>query len=181
MDWKWLFIYPEQNIATINYLQIPSNTPIDFNITSDAPMNSFWIPQLGGQIYAMPGMSTQLHLLASGNGTYNGVSANISGQGFAGMTFTARSTSAQSFNNWADSVEQSNNKLSLEEYNRISKPSENNPIVYYANTDPSLYNNIIYKYLVPTTGAANPDNGNRTQTIPNIQQLQSEGMQGMSM
>ncbi len=181
MNWKWLFIYPDQKIATINYFQIPNNTPIDFNITSDAPMNSFWIPQLGGQIYAMPGMSTQLHLLASGNGTYNGVSANISGNGFAGMTFTARSTSAESFNNWADSIQHSNNKLSLAEYNKISIPSENNPIVYYATTDQDLYNNIVYKYLVPTTAAANPDKSNRTQSIPNIQQLQTEGMQGMSM
>src|SRR5665213_829593 len=87
LDWKWLFIYPEEGIATVNMLEIPENSPIHFEITADAPMNSFWIPSLGGQIMAMPGMTTQLNLLASSIGTFNGVSANISGAGFAGMAF----------------------------------------------------------------------------------------------
>jgi cytochrome o ubiquinol oxidase subunit 2 len=87
LQWKWLFIYPEQNVATVNYVQIPVNRPVTFTITSDAPMNSLWIPQLGGQIYAMSGMSTQLHLIANHAGSYNGSSANISGEGFAGMRF----------------------------------------------------------------------------------------------
>jgi cytochrome o ubiquinol oxidase subunit 2 len=83
LRWKWLFIYPEQKIATVNFFQFPEKTPINFEITSDAPMNSFWLPELGGQIYAMPGMSTKLHLIADTEGSYRGSSANISGTGFS--------------------------------------------------------------------------------------------------
>jgi cytochrome o ubiquinol oxidase subunit 2 len=90
MQWKWLFIYPEENVASIGEFAMPTDTPVNFTITSDAPMNSFWIPQLGGQIYAMSGMSTKLHLNAHEPGEYRGVSANLSGEGHADMTFTAR-------------------------------------------------------------------------------------------
>ena len=83
LEWKWLFIYPEENIATVNYVRMPVNKPVRFEITADAPMNSFWIPQLGGQIYAMTGMVTQLHLEATEEGKFNGLSANYSGDGFA--------------------------------------------------------------------------------------------------
>ncbi|HEY5806112.1 MAG TPA: ubiquinol oxidase subunit II, partial [Candidatus Saccharimonadales bacterium] len=100
LEWKWLFIYPEQNIATVNYFQIPENTPINFEITSDAPMNSFWIPQLGSQIYAMPGMTTTLNLIADEPGKYNGASANISGAGFASMRFVAEAVPRADFDNW---------------------------------------------------------------------------------
>ena len=79
LNWKWLFIYPDQGIATVNYLNIPKDTPINFTITSDAPMNSFWIPALAGQVYSMTGMSTKLHVMANDVGTFNGASANISG------------------------------------------------------------------------------------------------------
>ena len=88
LEWKWLFIYPEQNIATVNVVYIPVNRPIEFQITADAPMNSFWIPELGGQIYAMTGMSTELNLIANQTGTFTGRSANYSGEGFARMSFT---------------------------------------------------------------------------------------------
>jgi len=89
LQWKWLFIYPEHKIALLNYLQFPENTPLNFEITSDAPMNSFWIPALGGQIYAMPGMVTRLHLQALESGEFRGSSANLSGTGFAAMHFLA--------------------------------------------------------------------------------------------
>ena len=100
LDWKWLFIYPEQGIATVNFVQFPEKTPVNFEITSDAPMNSFWIPQLGGQIYAMPAMRSKLHLIATEPGSFRGVSANISGRGFAGMRFTAKSSSDEEFDQW---------------------------------------------------------------------------------
>ena len=103
LHWKWLFIYPEQGIATVNFVQFPEKTPINFEITSDAPMNSFWIPQLGGQIYAMPAMRSKLHLIANEIGSFRGVSANISGKGFAGMTFTAKSSSEEDFDAWVQS------------------------------------------------------------------------------
>jgi len=152
LDWKWLFIYPEQNIATVNMVQFPKNTPVDFEITSDSVMNSFWIPQLGGQIYSMPGMSTQLHLMASQYGSFNGLSANISGAGFAGMEFTAKSTSDQSFNSWTHKVQDSQHKLTMTAYNTLLKPSEYNQVAYYSSPQTNLYDTIIDKYAGPGTG-----------------------------
>jgi cytochrome o ubiquinol oxidase subunit 2 len=149
LDWKWLFIYPQQHIASVNFLQFPKNTPVNFNITADAPMNSFWIPQLGGQIYAMPGMNTQLHLLASSNGDYYGSSANISGDGFAGMHFVARASSTTDFKQWVNSVKQSSQVLSQTSYGKLSAASTNNQVAYYSDNDPELYDKIILKYIAP--------------------------------
>src|SRR5690606_5831612 len=104
LQWKWLFLYPEQRIASVNYFCFPKDTSIRFEITSDAPMNSFWIPQLGGQVYAMSGMRSKLYLIANEEGEYRGSSANLSGKGFASMTFTARSSSNEYFDDWVRSV-----------------------------------------------------------------------------
>ena len=156
LDWKWLFIYPEQNIATVNFVQFPANTPVDFQITADAPMNSFWIPQLGGQIYAMAGMVTQLHLIADEVGSYSGASANFSGPGFSGMRFTAQSISQDDFDAWVQSVKQVPSTLSLDEYNTLSAPSEDTPIKYYSSTDKSLYNAIVMKFMAPPRNVAMP-------------------------
>lgn len=158
LDWKWLFIYPQQNIATVNFIQFPKQTPLNFEITSDTVMNSFWIPQLGGQIYAMPGMSTQLHLMASGVGSYNGLSANISGAGFAGMDFTARSSSQTDFSQWVQSVKHNSSNLSLSTYSKLTNPSQNNPASYYSSAAGGLYNNIIDKYMIPAGGSSEPAN-----------------------
>jgi cytochrome o ubiquinol oxidase subunit II len=98
LDWKWLFIYPDLGIASVNQLAIPVGTPVNFNITSDSVMNSFFIPQLGGQIYAMAGMQTKLHLIADEAGDYAGESANFSGKGFSDMKFRAIATSPADFN-----------------------------------------------------------------------------------
>ena len=156
LDWKWLFIYPAQNIASVNFVQFPANTPVNFEITSDSVMNSFWIPQLGGQIYAMPGMATQLNLEASQNGNYNGSSANISGEGFAGMTFTARASSSADFAKWIQAAKHSPNKLDLDSYNSLAKPSQNNSASYYASEDHGLYDTIVMKYMEPTLGVSTP-------------------------
>ncbi len=147
LQWKWLFIYPEQNIATVNYLQIPEDTPINFEITSDAPMNSFWIPKLGGQMYAMEGMSSQLHLMADQPGTYRGVSANLSGKGFADMTFTVQSSTDKDFNTWLSTVKQTHHNLTMDEYTMLAKPSEHNAHYYYSNVKPDLYDTIISKFM----------------------------------
>lgn len=152
LDWKWLFIYPEQNIATVNYVQLPLDRPVNFRITADAPMNSFWIPQLGGQIYAMPGMSTQLHLKATHAGEYHGSSANISGEGFAGMTFTAKAASTDEFDHWVTSVKKSPNKLSFQNYDRLAEASTNNPPAFYSKAEPKLYDIVIMKYMAPIQG-----------------------------
>jgi len=150
LDWKWLFIYPEQGIATVNFVQFPEQVPISFEITADAPMNSFWIPKLGGQIYAMPAMKTKLHLIANEQGNFRGSSANLSGVGFAGMTFTATASSQEDFDRWVQSVRQSPNRLSLEEYEQLAKPTEYHPVAYYILAQDDLFDRIVMKYMTPS-------------------------------
>lgn len=149
LQWKWLFLYPEQKIATVNYFQAPEKTPMNFEITADAPMNSFWIPQLGGQIYAMPGMKTKLHLIADEVGDFRGSSANLSGEGFAGMTFTAKSSSQEDFDAWVDKVKASPQILGWEEYEALAKPSSNHPQANYQLKDAGLFGQILMKYMAP--------------------------------
>ncbi len=167
LRWKWLFIYPEQNIATVNYLVFPEKTPVKFEITAaDSPMNSFWIPQLGGQIYAMSGMATQTHLIADGTGEYRGSTAEISGAGFAGMTFSAKSVSQNDFDLWVNSVKKSPKILDLDTFNALAKPSEHNPLSEYSSTEDNLYTTIVMKYM------AKPKNSSE-------QTNSTEKMQGM--
>ncbi len=149
LEWKWLFIYPEQGIATVNYLQIPEKTPIAFQITAEAPMNSFWIPHLGGQIYAMPAMMTQLHLIANEVGTYRGASSNLSGTGFAGMYFPVHSTTQEDFDEWVSSVKGSSQSLGVEEYRKLVKPTQYEPSAYYSLSKPDLFEWIIDQYNSP--------------------------------
>jgi len=148
LQWKWLFIYPEQGVASVNLVRFPEKTPINFEITADAPMNSFWIPQLGGQIYAMQGMTAKLHLIADEIGTYRGSSANLSGNGFAGMSFDAVSSTPDDFDVWVNSAKHSS-KLGLTEYNALAKPSEYNQVETYSLTDTDLFNQIVMKYMMP--------------------------------
>lgn len=147
LQWKWLFIYPEQNIATVNYVQFPEDRPVKFEITSDAPMNSFWIPSLGGQVYAMEGMTTQLHLMADRTGDFNGSSANLSGKGFAGMEFLARSSTEMDFSYWLQTVKRTRHNLTAQEYSKLAAPSEHNPHYYYGTVEPDLYDTIVNKYM----------------------------------
>ena len=147
LQWKWLFLYPEQHVATVNYLVIPTDRPVSFQITSDAPMNSFWIPQLGGQVYAMSGMTTQLQLIANKPGDYYGSSANISGNGFAGMHFMTHAVSDTDFGQWSHKTAAGGTMLSQEEYDALAKPSIDNPIVNYANYDKALFDSIVSKYM----------------------------------
>jgi cytochrome o ubiquinol oxidase subunit 2 len=151
LEWKWLFIYPDQHIATVNYLQIPVNTPVNFQITADAPMNSFWVPSLGGQVYAMSGMSTQLHLMASEVGEYKGSSANISGEGFSGMNFTVKASSETDFNGWVKAAQVSPNVLGATEYDALAEKSKDNPPTAYILTKADLYDTIVMKYMAPAT------------------------------
>jgi cytochrome o ubiquinol oxidase subunit 2 len=151
LQWKWLFIYPDQNIASVNFLQFPENTPLNLEITADAPMNSLWIPQLGGQIYAMAGMETELHLMASHTGDFRGSSANLSGEGFAGMKFTARSSSKADFNAWVRAAKKSSTGLSQAQYEKLAQPSTNTAPYTYAWEDASVYDTVINKYMGPDT------------------------------
>ena len=131
LPWKWLFIYPEEGIASLNEVALPADRPIEFRITADAPMNSFWIPALGGQMYAMTGMTTTLHLIAAQPGNYQGLSANYSGEGFAQMRFTARAMNAADFNAWVAQARQSPDSLTKETYASLRKPGDAGPVRYY--------------------------------------------------
>lgn len=147
LQWKWLFIYPELGVASVNEVNFPIDTPVNFKITADAPMNSFWIPSLGGQVYAMSGMSTKLHLMAENVGDYKGVSANISGKGFAGMKFVAHAQTDKGFDAWLRSAKQSDKKLSEATYEELVKPTENVPVATYVLAEPDLYDTIVNKYM----------------------------------
>ena len=149
LEWKWLFIYPEQKIATVNFIEFPAGTPVNFELTADAPMNSFWIPQLGGQMYAMAGMSTQLHLIADSPGEYNGSAAEINGEGFSGMRFVAKSTSSADFNQWIANVQKLSPALNMESYNDLAKPTTDSPPGFYRLDDGYLYNEVMGKYMAP--------------------------------
>lgn len=147
LQWKWLFLYPEEKIASVNFLQIPTKTPVHFEITADAPMNSLWIPHLGGQIYAMPNMRTELHLVADETGDFFGSSANLSGIGFAGMHFITRASSEEEYRQWVEEAKQSGKTLNLEEYNKLAKPSENHRVEMYQLEDLNLFEQILMKYM----------------------------------
>jgi cytochrome o ubiquinol oxidase subunit 2 len=146
LDWKWLFIYPEQGIATVNKIVFPAHTPINFKITSDAVMNSFFIPALGGQIYAMAGMQTKLHLIANENAEMDGISANYSGAGFTGMKFKAIATTQEEFDAWVSEVKKAPKQLEQAEYANLSKQSQNNPVELYSSVTPNLFQTIVDKY-----------------------------------
>ncbi|AXK53657.1 MULTISPECIES: ubiquinol oxidase subunit II [Pseudomonas] len=146
MDWKWLFIYPEQGIATVNKIVFPAHTPVNFRVTSDTVMNSFFIPGLGGQIYAMAGMTTKLHLIANQNTELEGISANYSGAGFTGMKFKAIATSQEDFDAWVNEVKKAPKQLDTAEYEALSKASQNNPVELYSAYAPNLFQTIIDKY-----------------------------------
>jgi len=176
LEWKWLFIYPAQGIATVNFVQFPAGTPVHFELTADGPMSSFWIPELGSQIYAMAAMQTQLNLMANTTGEFAGKDSEINGEGYAGMTFTAKSTSQADFDAWVASVRQSSNPLTVDTYNALATPSQNDPPVSYSSVDPNLYDTILMKYMVPETGesAAVPE-------VPGISSATPAMMPGMQM
>jgi len=146
LDWRWLFIYPEQQIASVNELHIPVNTAVQFDITADAPMNSFWIPQLGGQIYAMPGMGTKLHLQADKTGSFYGSSANISGEGFANMKFMTKATSKADFSSWAKQAAKQE-PLTKTTYDKLAKQSLDTKVYTFSKPTNGLYDTIINKYM----------------------------------
>ncbi len=149
LDWRWLFIYPDQKIATVDYFKMPVNTNVTFYITSAAPMNSFWIPQLAGQIYAMPGMNTELNLSSYQTGIYRGLSANLSGIGFSNMTFNDDVVSTSDFLNWVNNVKASNNALSYQKFLELSKPKVDSSIINFSNVDTSIYVKLINSYMNP--------------------------------
>lgn len=169
LQWKWLFIYPEQGVGSVNTVVFPEKTPIIFEITAyNSPMNSFWIPQLGGQIYAMSGMATETHLLAYGIGTYRGASSEISGAGFADMRFTAQSVSQSDFSNWVSKVKASPQVLNESSFDQLAQPGVISQPSYFSSTQDKLYNTIVMKYMyMPSSSPA--ESSNSMQSMPNMQ------------
>lgn len=158
LNWKWLFIYPDLGIATVNQLAFPKDTPVNFRITSDVAMNSFFIPQLGGQIYAMAGMETKLHLLANEAGSYDGMSANYSGAGFSGMKFKAIATETpEDFQAWVAKVKAQATPLDAQAYLALAQPSENNPPAYFTAAEPRLFDAVMHKYMAGRQSLAATD------------------------
>jgi cytochrome o ubiquinol oxidase subunit 2 len=146
MDWKWLFIYPDYDIAVVNQLAFPVDVPLSFRLTSDTVMTSFFIPRLGSQIYAMAGMETRLHLLADEAGIYVGQNQQYSGRGYADMHFQAIATSPEEFEAWVNRAKQSSQKLDLVEYGRLAEPTRGYPITYYSPVTPNLFDDVMRKF-----------------------------------
>jgi cytochrome o ubiquinol oxidase subunit 2 len=143
LDWKWLFIYPDQGIAAVNQLVVPVGTPIDFRLTSATVMNSFFVPQLGSQIYTMGGMTTHLNLLAAATGEYPGFSANFSGDGFSEMRFVVKAVPAGDFDGWVAQARGTGSALDDAGYAQLAKPSIAVPPTTYRSVEPMLFDHII--------------------------------------
>jgi cytochrome o ubiquinol oxidase subunit 2 len=146
LDWKWLFIYPEQGVASVNQVALPVDRPVHFNITSATVMNSFYIPALAGQIYAMPGMTTQLHAVFNQTGTYKGFSANYSGAGFSHMHFNALALNDNDFNGWVAKAKSAQATLDAATYMKLEQPSGIegvDPVQHFAAVQTDLFDRIV--------------------------------------
>ena len=143
LDWKWLFIYPEQGVASVNQLTVPVGTPVSFELTSSGVMNSFFVPQLAGQIYTMPGMVTRLNLQADYSGTYRGMSANFSGEGFADMHFNVDAMPPEKFAQWVASTRSAGPLLDAQAYTDLVKPSKAVAPFTYRSIAPGLFASIL--------------------------------------
>ena len=159
-DWKWLFIYPEQGVASVNQMAIPAGRPISLRITSDTVMNSFYVPALAGQIYAMAGMQTRLQMLANQPGKFVGRTTQYSGDGFSDQFFEVLAMTPAEFDAWVAKARQSPDKLDAPTYARLAVRSRNVPFTFYSTVEPKLFDSIIAKYThahrMPEPAAAAP-------------------------
>ena len=142
LDWKWLFIYPDEGVATVNRLVIPAATPVSFKLTSSGVMNSFFVPQLGGQIYTMAGMVTSLYLQADRPGTYRGLSSQYSGRGFSDMRFDVQAVSPEEFSRWAEAARSAGPVLDARAYLDLVKPSTAVAPLTYRSVAPDLFDDV---------------------------------------
>ncbi len=145
LDWKWLFQYPDQKVATVNYVEIPAGVPVQFVLTSGGPMNSFWVPELGGQEYTMPGMAMRLWLQANKPGTYFGSGANFSGEQFAHMKFNVIAKSQADFNDWVNQVKTTAKPMTQAKYEALQQPGVSNKMTFSSYPENS-FNNTVQKY-----------------------------------
>jgi cytochrome o ubiquinol oxidase subunit 2 len=155
LDWKWLFIYPDLGVAAVNQLVIPAGTPVKFRLTSATVMNSFFVPQLGSQIYTMSGMITHLNLLADESGEYPGFSANFSGDGFSWMRFVVKSVPAGDFNIWLEQTRRAGSGLDDASYAELAKPSQDVLPTTYRSVEPKLFDHIL-EQTKASLGTAHP-------------------------
>ena len=153
LDWKWLFIYPDQKVATINTLTVPAGVPLQFQLTSASVMNAFFIPQFGSMIYTMNGMTTRLNLQADRLGTFQGLSAQFSGDGFADMHFDGHVVPSEQFPKWAEDASNAGKPLDAQSYQQIAKPSMKNEPAIYRLADPDLFRSIATQKIPPSPGA----------------------------
>ncbi|MEI4471690.1 ubiquinol oxidase subunit II [Frigidibacter sp. MR17.24] len=143
LDWKWLFIYPEYGVASVNDMAVPVDRAVEFKLTSSTVMNAFYIPTMAGMIYAMPGMETTLHGVINKPGTYDGFSSHYSGAGFSHMRFKAHATDTDGFNAWIAKARESGATLDRPSYIELSQPTENAPVQYWAEVDPELFPRVV--------------------------------------
>ncbi|MBX6351783.1 MAG: COX aromatic rich motif-containing protein [Thermoflavifilum sp.] len=177
LDWKWLFLYPDQHIATVNEVHIPVGTPVQFVLTSDAPMNSFWVPQLGGQEYTMPGMAMGLWLQADQAGDYLGRGANFTGTGFAHNTFHVIAQPSDAFNGWVQQVQSENHPLTVEVYDQLAKPGLAQTMTFSSFPD-TLFHDVVQK----NGGMSMPMNEEAwTSGRTSSASSSGQGMSGMDM
>jgi cytochrome o ubiquinol oxidase subunit II len=163
LDWKWLFIYPDQQVASVNRLVVPAGAPLSFRLTSATVMNSFFVPQLGSQIYTMSGMTTELHLLADRPGTYPGLSAQFSGDGFSDMRFDTVALDKQGFEDWVKTTRSAGGKLDAESYAKLAQPSSAVPPSTYGDVTPRLFETLA---MADPPGPATADAGPKICVAP---------------
>lgn len=147
LQWKWLFIYPEYNLATLNYLAVPVNKPVHLSLTTQAPMSALWIPALGSQMYAMNGMDSQLNLKATKIGHYTGYNTNINGEGYAKMTFTTKVVSKDDFTRWRAKTDASVDNLDMNSFNKLAQPKAEHDERSYVLTDKTLYDTVMKRNM----------------------------------
>ena len=179
LDWKWLFIYPDQHVASVNQLMIPAGRPVHFQLTSASVMDSFFIPQLGSMIYTMNGMASDLNLQADQPGTYWGLSTHLSGDGFSDMHFGVRALDKAGFDAWIDAARNTGPALDAGRYAQLAKQSVKDPPSTFSSVDPKLFQKIVTQELAPGPGpnpepipktkpnsASNPTGGVLTAGVP---------------
>jgi len=157
LDWKWLFIYPQYGVASLNELPVPVGTPINFRITAESTMNALFIPKLGSMIYAMSGMQTKLHLIADQTGVFEGRSAAYSGAGFSDMHFKTIATSRAEFDAWVARVRASGGTLDADTYRKLEQPSSKDPVKTYANVSPRLFQGVVDQYMAASDDICRAD------------------------
>jgi cytochrome o ubiquinol oxidase subunit 2 len=168
LDWKWLFIYPDLEVATVNELVVPAGAPLKFMLTSATVMNAFFVPQLGSQIYAMPGMTTHLNLLAQHPGDYPGFASHFSGDGFSDMRFIVHTVTAAEFPAWLGRARGEGRVLDAAAYSKLARPSSNTPPETYGSVDPNLFEHIV-QTAAPGARAADRPAATRSGGAPDVE------------